>query len=188
MYGVLAGLATFSRKQVRARLIENSDFRAMLDAEPYLRDVVHSFQSNRFKDTLELLHKHAPRLMLDLHLSQWATALVSKIRERALLTYFSPYSSVSLASMADTFGMSEVALTSAVIELIKTDELRARIDSTRGVLVAKSQDQRALAFQRATELGESMELKTKAAVLRMKLLEADLLVKAPRDATPRTEA
>lgn len=91
---------------------------------------------------------------------------MSLIESRALLSYFAPYGSVSLPKMAEAFGLDESALHRAVLNLIRTGHMKARIDSRAGVLVAKKKDVRADAFKHAFEEGAEIQRKSKGLALR----------------------
>ncbi|CEQ42214.1 SPOSA6832_03998, partial [Sporobolomyces salmonicolor] len=232
LYAVLTGLACFDRTQIRARLLENANLRPFLDLEPYLRDIVRAFYDSKFKEGLELLHRHSVRRsrshlphpsssraalltreriklqhrpLLDVHLAPHLSALHKLIRSRALLAYFQPFASVSLARMAAAFGTDEASQHPEIVELIATGQLKARIDSAHGVLVAKRKDARGEAFRHALDEGEKMQKRASASQLRsvppcgflqgleksenlgeltpgsrghrMKLLQADIVVK-----------
>ncbi|GAA5952955.1 hypothetical protein JCM21900_001529 [Sporobolomyces salmonicolor] len=177
LYAVLTGLACFDRTQIRTRLLENANLRPFLDLEPYLRDIVRAFYDSKFKEGLELLHQHSHRPLLDVHLALHLSALHKLIRSRALLAYFQPFASVSLARMAAAFSTDEASQHPEIVELIATGQLKARIDSARGVLVAKRKDARGEAFRHALDEGEKMQKRASASQLRMKLLQADIVVK-----------
>lgn len=106
------------------------------------------------------------RLRLDLHLGPHIDALLTSIRQRALQSYFSPFASVSLERMSDAFGWSPEATQVAVVELIQSGALKARIDSAKGILVAKRVEPRLEAFRNALEQGEKMQQKAAASQLR----------------------
>ncbi|GAA5982391.1 hypothetical protein JCM11641_006968 [Rhodosporidiobolus odoratus] len=177
LYATITGLASFSRSQLKTRILENPNLRPFLDLGPYLRDIVRAFYESRFKEGLELLQKHEARFLLDLHLSPHYPTLLLQIQHRSLSLFFSPFSSVSLSRMSHAFGWSEPVLTAAVVELIGRGVIKARVDSARGVLVAKKVEARTEAFKNALQLGERGQKKARAGILRMKLLQADLVVK-----------
>lgn len=83
-----------------------------------------------------------------------------------MLSYFSPFATVSIARMADAFGWSEEHLVANVIELIGTGQMKARVDTQAKVLVAKKRDIRQEAFKHALEEGERIQRRTLAAQLR----------------------
>ncbi|KAI5474841.1 COP9 signalosome complex subunit 1 [Pseudohyphozyma bogoriensis] len=180
LYAVLTGLATFDRTELRTRILENADLRPMLDLEPYLRDVLRAFYASKFKEGLDALSKYRVRQQLDIHLSPHLNNLLHLIRNRALLAYFSPFKNVAVKRMASSFGWSEEELVQAVIPLIRNGDMKARIDSRGGVLVAKKKDVRTEAFRHALEEGERIEKRTVAAQFRMRLIKEGLLVKSPK--------
>ncbi|BGP30417.1 hypothetical protein JCM10296v2_002171 [Rhodotorula toruloides] len=180
LYAVVTGLACFSRSALRSRVLENANLRPFLDLEPYLRDIVRAFHDSQFKTGLELLNKYEARLLLDIHLAPHVDALVHSIRQRAIQAYFAPFASVSLSRMGAAFGWREDYMQAAVVELIGNGMLKARIDSAKGVLVARRQDPRVEAFKNALEEGEKMQKRAVASHLRMKLMQNDLVVKPAR--------
>lgn len=87
---------------------------------------------------------------------------MATIRSRALLSYFSPFATVSLEKMALAFGMEKNILIPHVIHLIQRGQMEARIDGQAGVLVAKKKDVRIEAFRNALKEGKDIEKKTQA--------------------------
>ncbi|ORY82347.1 26S proteasome subunit RPN7-domain-containing protein [Leucosporidium creatinivorum] len=180
LYAALTGLATFNRNELKTRLLENADLRPMLDQEPYLRDIIRAFQSNNFKEGLRGLEQHSNRQELDPHLAPHLHALYHMIRSRALLSYFTPFATVSITRMAEAFGWAEDYLLVQVTDLIGRGEMKARVDSQARVLVAKKKDVRQEAFKHALEEGERIQRRALASQLRLKLIQADILVKPPK--------
>lgn len=89
------------------------------------------------------------------------------ITNRALLSYFSPFGTVSLKRMAEAFGWDENYTLRYVLNLIKRGDMSARIDLNNGVLVARNRDVRAEAFKHALEEGEKIGKREVAAHLRL---------------------
>jgi len=71
-----------------------------------MRDVVADFYASRYARCLERLERLRPLLALEQHLARHLEALLAAIRERALLQYATPFSSVDLATMATAFNTS----------------------------------------------------------------------------------
>ncbi|KAK4047554.1 hypothetical protein OIV83_005341 [Microbotryomycetes sp. JL201] len=180
LYAAITGLATFTRNDLRARLLDNANLRPMFDSEPYLRDMVRSFYSNNFKDGLQSLERHKLRQRLDPHLESHLVDLYDMIQSRAIVTYFTPFATVSMPRMSEAFGWSEQHLLDAVTHLIDKGHLQARIDTRSRTLVAKNKDARVEAFKNALKQGDQIQRKTLANQLRLKLIQHDLVVKMPR--------
>ncbi|GAA5913578.1 hypothetical protein JCM6882_001691 [Rhodosporidiobolus microsporus] len=177
LYAVLTSLATFSRAQLRTRILENASLRPFLDLEPWLREAVRLFQGGRYSEGFAVLKKHEARMLLDIHLAPHYPTLLHSLSHLSLLTFLAPFSSVTLSRTASSFGWSEPAVLAAVVELIRAGRLKARVDVVGGKVVQRRRDERGEAFRSALTEGERARKKVGAAQLRMKLLAAELVVK-----------
>lgn len=133
LYATLCALATFDRAQLKRKVVDNADLRPLLELEPHLKDIVSAFYESKYKLALELLDRYQPRASLDLHLHPHIGALMTAIRNRAVVQYFSPFGSVSLSRMADAFGWSEEQMMRDVVGLVQSGSLKARIDTKNKV-------------------------------------------------------
>jgi hypothetical protein len=57
----LCALATLRRSALKSELLFNDGFRAFVDEEPHVRELVDSFVEGKYKKTLEMLEKHSVR-------------------------------------------------------------------------------------------------------------------------------
>ncbi|GAA5872623.1 hypothetical protein JCM8547_003712 [Rhodosporidiobolus lusitaniae] len=180
LFSVLLSLACYSRSQLRTRVLDNPNLRGFLDTEPWLRDIVRCFYENRFREGLEGLMKYEARFLLDLHLTPHYSTLLSLLSSRSLLTFLTPYSSLSLSRYASAFGWPEPYLLASVTDLIKRGEMKARIDTVGRRVVQRKrgeQEERRKAFEGALRVGEEGVRKVRGAELRLKLLAADVVIK-----------
>lgn len=69
-YGVLLALASFSRKQLRTDLVDNTAFREFLETVPEVREVVQEFYKARYALSLAALQRLRPALLMDMHLHE----------------------------------------------------------------------------------------------------------------------
>ena len=194
----MTGLATFTRTELRTRLLENADLRPMLDLEPYLRDILRAFYESKFQEGLRLIKHHRvsfplpflrcadadsakrkARQHLDLHLAAHVNALLPAIESRALLSYFAPFTSVSLNRMAKAFGWNEAATKQFVIRLIERGEMKARVDNEKGMLVATNIDGRKEAFKKTIEEGTEIQRRAEALAYRFVNIPSSLLPFSP---------
>lgn len=75
-----------------------------------------------------------PDLQLDIHLHDHIETLYQKIRNKALIQYFSPFISVDLTAMATAFNTTVAPLEKELARLIMDGSISARIDSHNKVL------------------------------------------------------
>lgn len=124
--------------------------------------------------------KLQPDLLLDIYLHDYVSNLYAKIRERALIQYFTPYKSVDLKPMAEAFGTTIKDLEIELGNLILSGSISARIDSHNQRLYAREIDQRSTTFQRVVSTGNEFQDHTQSMLLRMNMMRNDFFVKNPK--------
>jgi len=101
-----------------------------------------------------------------------------KIRKRALVLYFQPFSSVQLDKMSAAFGLSVAEMEKLAVQLIQEGRIQARVDSKNKVLVVKETDPRTALYSRAVETAARIQQSTQKLLLHTSLVKADLIVKS----------
>jgi COP9 signalosome complex subunit 1 len=180
IYGGLTALATFDRQELKKKVLDNTEFKNFLELVPEVRELIADFYGSRYASCLSSLEKLKPEWSLDIHLREHLASLYEKIRTKALIQYFSPFTSVSLSAMADAFNTNLPGLERELAKLIMEGSIQARIDSHNKILYARQTDQRSATFQNALKMGEEYERNTKSMLLRMNLMRNDFSVKPPR--------
>ncbi|KAI0033004.1 26S proteasome subunit RPN7-domain-containing protein [Vararia minispora EC-137] len=177
IYGTLCALATMERAEVKRRYAAGDS--ALGEGEG-MKDLVDAWLGSRFKNVIQLLDKHSTRFALDPLLAPHLTALTQALRSRALTLYFQPFSTIRLERMSAAFGWTLDETEREVVALIRRGEIAGRVDSSNKVLRARQRDERTVVYDRALRRGQEMERATERLLLRMRLQQADLVVrKAP---------
>ncbi|KAG1663636.1 hypothetical protein FOA52_011691 [Chlamydomonas sp. UWO 241] len=179
MYGGLCALATFDRSELKDRVLSNIAFREFLEMVPELRDLIRDFHESRYAKCLRSLDGMQAGMRLDLHLSEHLDSLYAQIRQRAVMQYVAPFTSVDLMVMAESFNTSATKLEKEVAGLIIEGKVHARIDSHRKVLHASHADVRGQTFQQVLSAGEAYLRDTKAMLLRASLIKHDFVQPKP---------
>ena len=55
VYAGICGLATFSRAELRDKIINNSEFKQFLELEPHIRELIFSFYNSKYSALFNLL-------------------------------------------------------------------------------------------------------------------------------------
>ena len=132
-YGSICALATLDRAELRNRLLESDSFAPILELIPQIREMVRSFYSSQYTESLTILDKIRIDCMLDIHLHDKVGTLCEMIRQRALVQYTLPYISIDLGKMATAFSVSTAKLERELADLIMGNKISARIDSKEKV-------------------------------------------------------
>jgi len=180
MYGGLCALATFDRSDLKKKVIDNTSFRNFLELTPQLREIINDFYSSRYASCLKFLDTIKPKLLLDVHLHEHVEPLYQKIRNKALIQYFSPFLSVDLNTMANAFNTNVAGLEKELSRLIMDGSIQARIDSHNKRLYARTTDQRSATFEKTINMGDEYQDNTQSLLLRVNLLRNEFVVKPPR--------
>ncbi|EUC61439.1 COP9 signalosome complex subunit 1 [Rhizoctonia solani AG-3 Rhs1AP] len=188
IYGTLAALATLSRSQIKASVVESDTFTYFIEQEPYIREIIDAYTANNFKVVLELLDRHSSRHALDIVLAPHINLLTSLIRDRALILYTTPFTSIRLQRLADAFGLSLSDVEAHIVRLVREGQVKGRVDASEKVLIATQVDPRAELFHRALKAGAENEATARKLILRMKLIQNDLVVKMSKSQQQRAGA
>lgn len=165
--GGLCALATYSRDDLRSKLLGEPGPRALLEMVPHLRDAVQAFVASRYAACLEGLGRLAADAFRgDLFLGPHADRLLSSVRRRALTQYLTPYTAVDLAVMAAAFRVPVPVLEAEIVELIVSEGLQARLDSERKLLLQHTTDARADALAAATAAARAFGSEARMLLLR----------------------
>jgi COP9 signalosome complex subunit 1 len=181
VYGALCALATYDRSELKKKVLENSDFKNFTELIPDIRDIINDFYNSKYGSCLEKLARFKNDLQLDLHLHDHIAALYEKIRNKAIVQYFSPFLSVDLNTMAAAFTTDLAGLEKELSKLITEGVISARIDSHNKRLYAKQTDERTVTFDKALKMGDNFQNNSRAMLLRANLIRNDFFVKPKRD-------
>ncbi|KAG7155570.1 COP9 signalosome complex subunit 1-like [Homarus americanus] len=154
-------------------------FKLFLEVEPQLRDIIFKFYESKYAFCLKLLDELKDVLMLDMYLAPHLNTLYTRIRNRALIQYFSPYMSADLEKMATAFNTTISALEDELMALILDGQIQARIDSHNKILYAKAVEERSMTFERSLEMGREHIMRVKGLILRSALIKNQIHVKSP---------
>jgi len=180
IYGGLCALATFDRAELKKKVIDNTAFRSFLELSPEIRELINDFYASRYASCLKFLDKLKSNVLLDIHLHEHVESLYQKIRNKALVQYFSPFISIDLKTMADAFNTSVAGLEKELSRLIMDGTIQARIDSFNKRLYARTTDQRSSTFEKTLQMGEEYQDNAKSMLLRISMLRNDFVVKPSR--------
>lgn len=177
VYGSLCALATFDRSELYKSVINSSSFKLFFELDPQLRDAVCKFYDSNYASCLSILAEIKDILVLDIYLAPHIDRLYTMIRNRALIQYFSPYSSAAMFTMATAFNTNINDLEQEVMHLILEGQIQARIDSHNKILFAKDVDQRTVTFEHAIKMGKDWQTRARALILRAAVIKSGLHVK-----------
>jgi len=185
MYGGILALATLSRKDIYSNMLDsNASFKERLELVPVLRDAIQHYTRSEYRSCLLLLYSLRPELDLDLRFHSHLDTLLEKIRDKCLIQFFTPYSVVSLQSLADCIGVDSTEdMETIIANLILSGKWNGvRIHSYTQTLHAISpveleRRRKRGTYQKVLQLGDTFMAETQNTLLRLSCIENGLVVK-----------
>lgn len=188
VYAGLCALATYDRNELNNKVISSNTFKEFLELEPTLRNAISQFYDSKYTACLGSLHAIQGDLLLDLFLAPHVNKLLEEIRRRALVQYFTPYSSVDMRKMAESFKTTTGDLEDEISSLILEGKIQGRIDSNAKILYSRSVDPRVLSFKRVLEAGREYKQQTSYLLLRASMMRCRVSVSSQYGATYEQES
>lgn len=180
VYGGLCALASMDRNELQQKVLDNSSFRNYLELEPHIRRAISFFVSSKYSSCLAILKSYNADYLLDIYLQRHINEIYFRVRSKAIVQYFIPFSSVTFEELAKAFSADEETIECTLVEMIGNGSLDARIDLEYRLLVARQVDERAELHQDALEMAEEYERTAHLRLLRMETITAALEVKSPK--------
>lgn len=187
VYGGLCALASFDRTELFKNVLSSTNFKLFLELEPQLREAIYKFYESKYPVCLSLLNELKDSFLLDIFLAAHVKNLYSLIRNRALIQYFSPYTSADLRLMATAFNTTCGQLEEELTKLILDGQIQARIDSHNKILYAKDNDPRLCTFEKVLDMGIQWQMKTSAMILRAACVRNGQIYVKPQSASIKSD-
>jgi len=179
VYGGLCALASMDRHELQTRVLDNSSFRNYLELEPHIRRAISFFVASKYSSCLQILESYKADYLLDLYLYRHVNEIYFRVRSKAIVQYFIPFSCVTLAALATAFNADEPTIERTLVDMIGNGSLDARIDLEKRVLLAKQIDARREVHEEALAMAKDYERTLQLRLLRMEVINAGLEVKSP---------
>ncbi|KAK0410877.1 hypothetical protein QR680_005374 [Steinernema hermaphroditum] len=166
VYGTICALATFNRRELKERILENMEFRKFMECDQRLVDLVKKFISSDFSAVLDLLKDFQSELLLNIYIAPHVSKLYSLIRKEAIRLYFKPFSNADIRAMAHVFQTSSEGIIDELAELIFLKAIDARINAETMEITVNRYNKRGKTHEKTVECVEFVEAMTNAILLR----------------------
>lgn len=180
LYGTLCSLLTMDRLQLKAKVVDNPEFRQYLELTPSLREFLRSMCDSKYTECQRLLKVLQGEWRLHALLSDNVTSFVTQIQTKLLKQYLSPYKTVDMKKLAAVFQVKLEDLEDELVKLIEDgtlSDLGFRLDAVQKVLRRKILKPQETLHQVALLRGEKQRVELDRLAIRIQLLESQLVVK-----------
>lgn len=129
VYAGLLALATMDRRDLQIHVLDNQNFRPILELESHIRKAISLFVNGRYSACLTTIEAYRPDYLLDIYLQRHVSTIYSKIRSKCIVEYCRPFSRVTINSLQEAFSSPDQPITQELAGMIRSGVLKARIDN-----------------------------------------------------------
>ncbi len=183
IYGGILGLISLDRSKIDT-LLEVEAWRERLEMVPHLQDAIKCYMKADYGGCLQRMEPMKEYLIRDLFMSPHVDTLWTMMREKCILQYSQPYSTVSLIAMKDSFRFENVdEVEDVVASLIESKRLvGAKIDGVNRTLTRISakgyeQKRRQMMMKKVGVMGDRLINEVEDMMLRISCVENDIVVR-----------
>ena len=153
-YTVVMSMVSLDRATIRSKVVHAPEILSVIREMPNLRKFMESLfrceYAEFFKAFVEIMDSVSKDVYLSTHSRYWAR----EMRVVAYSQFLEAYRSVTIASMAQTFGVSSQFLDRELAELISSGRLACKIDKVSGVIESCRPDCRNALYQGIVKQGD----------------------------------
>ncbi|KAI0980649.1 hypothetical protein GJ496_005144 [Pomphorhynchus laevis] len=153
-YTVLFGMISLQRPQLRDQIVKNSEIRQVLFNEPDVREFLNSLFECRYMQFFRSLSQIEERLKQSRLWFPHFRYYVSELKIIAYNQHLESYNSLSLQSMADSFGISAEMIDQDLSRLISTGRINCKIDKVNGHINDLRPDEKNIQYQELLKKGD----------------------------------
>jgi COP9 signalosome complex subunit 1 len=185
IYTTLCSLATFNRNQIRKLLLENREFKSILDCVPLTRILLNEFLEGRYSSVIEKInHFQHTLLCYDLYFSRHIEKILQLIRNHLVITYLTPFSSVHLQDMCQVFNLTQDEIEDILCFLISSSQLHGKIDILTNTFQRNRPSPRDQILETVCQLsGKEFPAVVERSLFRLQLMKSNILIASNKESS-----
>lgn len=156
-YSVVLGLLALHRKDVREKIIQNSEIISVLNENALLKRFTQTIFESNYKQFFEvLIDLNSEVLMKDILLSKHRPFLLKRARIVIFSLFLESYKTIRLNKMAASFGISVEFLDKELADLISQKYLNCKIDKVNLIVESIVVDKRSDVYKEVEKRGDEL--------------------------------
>ncbi|KAJ6249209.1 26s proteasome non-atpase regulatory subunit 6 [Anaeramoeba flamelloides] len=155
-YSVLSSIVSFPRTDLKKKVIDAPEILTAIEEVPHLSELLNSLYNCQYKDFYRHLIAIYDGMEFDKILSEHRLFFCKQMRIIAYSQFLEAYRSVTLKSMAETFGVSITFLDKELSRFISAGKIHAKIDKVGGVVETTRADSRNEGYKEIIKIGDPM--------------------------------
>ncbi|KAL4427712.1 hypothetical protein ABPG75_001801 [Micractinium tetrahymenae] len=153
-YTVLLAVVALDRPTLKSKVIDSPEVLSVIDSIPHLRPFLSSLYDCQYAAFFKAFAGLTDAIRADAYLHPHFRYYMREARAAAYAQFLESYKSVTLASMAATFGVSPDFLDGELADFIVAGRLPAKIDKVAGMVETNRPDAKNALYQQAIKQGD----------------------------------
>jgi COP9 signalosome complex subunit 1 len=184
IYVTLCSLATLNRTSIRKLVLENHEYKSILDSVPMTRILLNEYLEGKYSSVLEKLSEFENVLFYDLYFEKHLEKILQLIRNHLVITFLTPFSSVHLSDMALVFNISQELIEEILCSLIATNQLKGKIDIRTNTFQRMKPSPRDQILESIRQLsGDEFSGVVQRSLFRLQLMKANITIASNKELT-----
>lgn len=156
LYTIITAIVSLDRVSLKKKIIDAPEILTVIGEIPALEQLLNSLYNCKYGDFFIALPDVADLIKMDMFLEPHHRFFLREIRIVVYSQFLESYKSVSLSAMASTFGLGVGFLEKELCSFIANDDLNAKIDSIRGIVVTHTPDNLNTMYQQTIKRGDHL--------------------------------
>ncbi|EFN60012.1 hypothetical protein CHLNCDRAFT_55933 [Chlorella variabilis] len=153
-YTVLLAVVALDRPTLKSKVIDSPEVLSVIDSLPHLRPFLSSLYDCQYAQFFKAFSGLSDEIRADMYLHPHFRYYMREVRAAAYAQFLESYKSVTLASMAATFGVSPDFLDAELADFIVAGRLPAKVDKVAGVVETNRADAKTALYQQTIKQGD----------------------------------
>ena len=155
-YTVLTSMMAMDRTTVKTKVLNSPEVLSVIHEVIGLPEFLSSLYDSKYKDFFEAFLPVIKEISRDRFLASHQRYFTRKLRCNAYKQFLTSYKSVTLETMAHSFGVSVEFIESEICSFVAAGQLSCKIDAVAGVIESKVQDDKNDYYFRIIKQGDLM--------------------------------
>jgi len=154
LYCVICAMVGMSRKDLRENVVSNPEILSVIEQWPDLKEFMNAYFYCRYDEFMRTFVTVVDHIRQDHFLDRQSRYIVRALRLNAFKQFLASYKSVTIAVMADSFGVSDSFIDAEISAFITSAKLSCKIDKVNGIIESNIGDTRNMKFSDIIKQGD----------------------------------
>ncbi|KAH8581840.1 proteasome regulatory subunit Rpn7 26S proteasome subunit 6 [Cryptosporidium sp. chipmunk genotype I] len=155
-YTIVSSIISIDRRTVKSKLLTSPDILkiALQPDNKFLLEFIEGFYYGKYRQFFERLISVIYILQRDCYFNRHYKYYLRIVRSKAYIQYLEPYESVSISSMAESFGVTQKFLEKDIVTFISSSKLSCTIDKVKQVIICNRKDEKMNQYNELVQKGD----------------------------------